>query len=164
METVMIVLAVLSMVIAILVSLIPNIPGPAIVWAIGLIFAALNDFERVPIPAIVVMSLFMAIGSTTEFWLRYLGMRTRGGSCWAALGSIFGGILGTFLIPIPILGTLIGAVLGALIIELLRVREAQKALEAGRSVIETYLISIVVEFCMCCCILTTFLISLWWTA
>lgn len=88
-------------------------------------------------------------------------MVDRAGACWVAL---FRGIMGTFLIPIPILGTLIGAVLGALVIELLYHREAPKAFQAGRAVIETYLISIVVGFCMSACILATFLASIWWTA
>lgn len=160
----MIILATISMVLAIMIAIIPSIPGPAMVWAIAMVFAGLNDFQRTPLPAVIIMSGFMLIGSTTEIWLRYLGMKTRGGSCWATLGSIVGGLAGTFLIPIPILGTLIGAILGALVVEFLRYQEANKAFQAGRSVLETYLISIVVEFCMSCCILSTFLISIWLTA
>jgi uncharacterized protein YqgC (DUF456 family) len=164
METASIIAVVVLMTMALLVSLIPYIPGPAVLWAIGVIFAFFNDFERITLPAVVIMSLFMVIGSTTEFWLRYLGLQSRGGSCWGTLGSIFGGLLGTFVIPIPILGTLIGAIVGALLVEFMRVGQMRHAYMAGRSVLETYLIGIVVEFGMSLGIFSTFLISLWLTA
>jgi hypothetical protein len=164
METVSLVAVAILMGVALLISLIPYIPGPAVLWAIGVIYALVNDFERVTIPAVIVMSLFMVIGSTTEIWLRYLGLQHRGGSCWGTLGSILGGILGTFMIPVPILGTLIGAILGALLVEFMRVGQVHHAYLAGRAVLETYLVGIVVEFGMSLGIFITFLVSLWLTA
>lgn len=164
METVSIGLTIFLMVVALFISIIPYLPGPAIMWAIGVIFAALNNFERVPLGAVILMTIFMAIGSTSEFWLRYLGMAQRGGSCLGVIGSLIGGLLGTIFIPIPILGTLIGAVAGALVVEFLRVGELKHAILAGRSVFEMYLVNIVVEFVISTGIFITFLVSLWLTA
>jgi len=110
------------------------------------------------------MTILMVIGSTADIWLRLLGMQKRGGSCWAALGSLMGGLLATFLIPIPILGTLIGAIVGALLVEFMRMGEVEVAMQAGRSVIESYLIGIVVEFTISLGIVLTFLASIYFTA
>lgn len=163
-ENLLIGLTVLSMVVCLVISLIPSIPGPAIIWAIGVLFAALTDFERVPWYVVAWMTLVMLVGSTSEWWLRYFGMSSRGGSCWGFLGSLIGGLLGTFLIPIPILGTLIGAIGGALLVELIRVGDVEKAMQSGRAVLETYLFSILIEFICGTIILASFVGSLWWTA
>ena len=162
-ETTSIAIALTLMIVSLVVSLIPFIPGPALLWGIGLVFAILNDFERVTIPAVVIMTILMVIGSTNEIWLRYLGMRSRGGSCWGTIGSIIGGILGTGLIPIPILGTLIGAIVGALLVEFMRIGEIQQAVDAGRSVLEMYVVGIVVEFGISLGIFAVFAASLYLT-
>lgn len=157
-------LAIFLMFLTLVVSLIPYVPGPALMWLIGIVFAFVDDFERVTMPAVILMTIFMVIGSTTEFWLRALGMQRRGGSCWGFLGSIIGGTVGTMVIPIPILGTLIGAVAGALIVEFMRIGELRHALHAGQSVIEMYVVGILVEFTMSVCILGIFVASVIWTA
>jgi uncharacterized protein YqgC (DUF456 family) len=110
------------------------------------------------------MTILMVVGSTTDIWLRALGMQRRGGSCWAALGSVIGGILGTGLIPIPIVGTLVGAVAGALLVEFMRMGEVKVAMDAGRSVVESYLLGMVIEFVISIMIVANFLISVWLTS
>jgi len=162
-ETPILVFVIILMIIALFVSLIPFIPGPALLWAIAVIYAVLDDFERVPIIAVIFMTMFMIIGATSEFWLRYIGMKGRGGSCWGFLGSFIGGIIGTIVIPIPILGTLLGAILGALIIEFMRLGEIMDALKSGRAVLEMYLVNIVIEFALSLMIFSIFLFSVWVT-
>jgi len=80
-----------------------------------------------------------AAGEVLEFLAGAVGSRRAGGSAWAAgaalLGGIFGGIAGTFLLPIPLLGSLIGACGGAcagsLLVELSRGRGVDRALRTG---------------------------------
>jgi uncharacterized protein YqgC (DUF456 family) len=157
------VVALVLMVISLFLSLIPLIPGPLLVWGIGTLFAFLNEFERVTYLAVGLMTLLMVLGSTAEFWLPVFGLKTQGGSCLTSLGSLGGGIIGTFLIPIPILGTAIGAVVGALLVEMLRVGELRGALSAGKRAFELYLLSMVVEFAASGAILVVFIVSLWVT-
>lgn len=164
MEGITLALVIIVMVFLLLLSIIPFLPGPVMLWSMATLYAVLTDFERVPVIAIIMMSVLMVMGATSEFWLRYLGMKGRGGSCWGFLGSFIGGILGTFLIPIPILGTLIGAVIGALLIEFMRLGEVWDALRSGRAILEMYLVNIVVEFSLSVSIFAVFLISVWLTA
>ena len=151
-------LGILVMLLALVISIVPYLPGPALLWAVGTIFAIATKFEHVTPLAVVIMTLFMLIGSTTEIWLRGLGMKTRGASCWGTLGSIIGGIIGTFFMPI--IGTLIGAVLGALLIEFMRLGDTRKAFEAGRSAFEMFILGMIVEFAMSAAIFAVFVASI----
>lgn len=155
-------LSLMVMIIALMVSIIPFVPGPIMMWGLALIFAFLNDFERITIPALVLITLLMLAGSTSEIWLRWLGMKTQGTSCWAALGSMVGGIIGTGIFPV--VGTAIGVVVGALVVEFMRLGEMQEAWRAGRAAFKVFLLNLVVEFTMSTGILVVFTASIVMTA
>lgn len=161
-ETTLIAIVVIIMIIALMISIIPFIPGPALLWAIAVIFAVLDGFDRMTIPAVVIMTLMMVVGSTSDLWMRWLGMRSRGTSCWGVLGSFAGGIIGTGFMPI--IGTLIGAILGALLVEFMRLGDVKIAMDAGRATMEAILLSILIEFSMSVGIFAVFMLTLWLTA
>lgn len=156
-------LAVLGMIVTLVLSFVPFVPGTAIIWAIGVVFAVLDGFQRATPAAIIVMTLLMVVGSTSEIWMPVLGIRSRGLSCLSTVGSVIGSIVGTFVIPIPLVGTIIGAMAGALLVELVRGREVRRAMQAGRSVFQLYLIGMVVQFVTSLMMFAVFLVSLWTT-
>lgn len=162
-ESAMIAVALVLMGISVLVSIIPFVPGPLLVWAVGLVFAILNDFERVTYLAFGVMTVIMIAGSTSDYWMQALGFKMKGGSCVTTLGSIGGGILGTFVIPVPLFGTVIGMVLGALGVELVRVGDWRSAIGAGRTSFELYLIGVAFEVTASLAIAAVFVVSVWLT-
>ncbi|NLE52444.1 MAG: DUF456 domain-containing protein [Chloroflexi bacterium] len=162
-ESVMIVVALVLMGVSVLVSVIPFVPGPLLVWAVGLVFAILNDFERVTYLAFGVMTVIMIAGSTSDYWMQALGFKMKGGSCLTTLGSIGGGIVGTFAIPVPLFGTVIGMVLGALAVELMRVGDWRSAVAAGRTSFELYLIGVAFEITASLLIGAVFALSIWLT-
>ncbi len=164
MEDVSIGVVVLIMVGAIFASFIPFIPGPALVWFFGCLYALLSGFERISVLALVLMTLFMIIGATVDFWLRALGMQTRDTSCWASLGSGIGGMLGTVLIPIPLLGTIIGLVVGAILVEFMRLGELRPAMSEGKYAFKLYVIGEAIELSMSLAIIAVFITSAWLTA
>lgn len=159
METILLI-AVAVMIIVAFVSVIPFVPGPMLVWGIGLVAAFLTGFEHVTIAANVMMFVLMLVGTFQEYWLPLFGIRAEGLSCLGAIGSVIGGIAGTFLIPIPILGTIIGSVLGTLVVEYTRIREMQHALRAGKTAFKLYLWGVVVEFCFSVLIIVVFILSI----
>ncbi|MBN1202596.1 MAG: DUF456 domain-containing protein [Anaerolineae bacterium] len=162
-ESVLIVIAFALMIVGLGLTVIPFVPGPLLVWAVGLVFAILNGFERVPYISLAVMTLIMLAGSTTEFWTPLLGLRTEGSSCMATLGSLIGGLAGTFMIPIPIIGTVAGMVIGALLFEFLRQGELQGAARAGGTALKLYLLGVVFEFASSVAILLVFAVSIYLT-
>ncbi|MEO0563235.1 MAG: DUF456 family protein, partial [Chloroflexota bacterium] len=104
------ILTVVLMVAAGLVSFVPFIPGPALVWAIGVIYAVATEFREVGVWAVVIMTVLMIVGSTADYWTRFLGLNAEGSlSCGTIVVSTIGAILGTWLLPIPVVGTLVGA-------------------------------------------------------
>ncbi|NWG18199.1 MAG: DUF456 domain-containing protein [Chloroflexi bacterium] len=162
-ESVLIAVAIGAMGITLLLSIIPMIPGPAILWAIGVVFAILTDFQRATPAAIILMTLLMTAGSTTEIWMPMLGIQSKGMPCLSVIGGLFGSILGTILLPIPLVGTITGAVAGSLLVEFVRIGDVRKAVEAGRSAFGLYLVGFAVEFVTCLIMFGVFIVSLWTT-
>ena len=159
-ESVLGIIAVVLMIAAVVASLLPVVPGPALVWAIGLVYAVLTGFAHVTWLSISLMTILMILGSTTGWWTQILGMRADGGSCLSILGALVGGLIGTFAIPIPLLGTVIGLVLGALLFEFARVGEFRQAMQSGGVALRGYLLSVLVEGGISILILAVFVISL----
>ena len=159
-ESFLALVAIILMIISIIASFLPIVPGPVIVWAIGVIYAALTGFSSVTWLSIIIMTLLMIAGSTTGLWTQAIGMKTQGTSIMAVLGSLVGGLLGTFLIPVPFLGTLAGIVAGALVFEFARFGEFKKALQSSSVAVSSYVLSIIVEGGIAILILVTFAISL----
>ncbi|NLX11709.1 MAG: DUF456 domain-containing protein [Chloroflexi bacterium] len=162
-ESALIVIALVLMGLSLLLSVIPLLPGPVLMWAIALGFAFLTDFERTPLLVIALMTLLMVAGATSDIWMQAMGVKTQGGSCLTTLGSLAGAVVGSFVIPIPLLGTVIGLVVGALLVEFMRLGQIREAMTAGRVALKLYLLSTVVEFATSAAIMVLFVISLWAT-
>jgi uncharacterized protein YqgC (DUF456 family) len=149
---------ILAMMITVVVSFIPFVPGPFLLWAIALTFGFLTSFTPLTPFAFIIITLLMIVGSTTDIWMPFVGMRARGTSFGGILAGIVGALLGTVIIPLPILGTLAGAALGAITVEYLNAGRT-RALRAGASAAESYVLSIAVEFIINSAIVLTFIIS-----
>lgn len=140
------ILASVLMVVALLVSVLPFVPGPLILWGISIGYGVLTSFQHLTVLSAVIITLLMLAGTTKDIWLPLLGMKTQGASCSSAFGVIVGGLVGTFAIPMPIVGTLIGAVVGAILMELLRLGDVQKAIQAGGFAFRTFVLGMLTEF------------------
>jgi uncharacterized protein YqgC (DUF456 family) len=164
MDDISIALMIVMMLVALVISIVPFVPGPVLLWLMGTVYGIANGFDRITVIAVLLMTLFMLIGSTQDLWLRAFGMRTQGASCWSVLGSLIGGIIGTGLIPIPIVGTAIGIMVGALLVEFMRLGELADAFKAGRVAVTTFMVGFIVELSMSIAIFITFIVSVWSTA
>ena len=153
-------LAVPLLIVGLVIAFIPAMPGPVIVWGIGAVVGALDNFQHMTVMAFIIATLLLVIGSTSDFWLPLFGIRTKGGSCQSTIGAFVGGMVGTFFIPIPILGTLIGCVCGALLVEFARLREFRQALAAGRHALKMYVLSYVVQVSASIAIFAVYLVTL----
>jgi uncharacterized protein len=169
-EAILIGLALILMVGVMLVSLLPFVPGPALMWVVAAAFGVgeglidggtiTDGFQRLHLAIFAIMTVIMVVGSTTDFWMPVVGMRVQGGSCWGSLGSLIGGLVGTFAIPIPIIGTLIGAILGALLFEFIYIGDARKAFSAGGLAMKAFFLGLLFEITASGLILALFILSL----
>lgn len=154
-----IILTLVLMLVGLALSIVPLLPGSLLIWGIGVTFAYLNDFERVPLLAAGLIILLMIAGSTSGYWMQGVGARSEGGSCLTTTGGIIGALVGTFAIPIPILGTILGLVGGTLLVEFIRLGELEQAMAAGRRALKMHLYSMGIELACSAAIILVFIAS-----
>jgi uncharacterized protein YqgC (DUF456 family) len=154
------VVAIALMCLTTLLAFVPILSASLLTWLVAIGYAVVTEFDRVPIPAAALMTALMLIAVTNSLWLPLIGARAGGVSCLASLGTLIGGLAGTFLIPIPLCGTLIGAIAGAMLLEALRARSMQALFSAGRFAAQTYVIGIGIELMTCVLIIGIFIASL----
>ncbi|MBI5930924.1 MAG: DUF456 domain-containing protein [Chloroflexi bacterium] len=142
--------------------IIPFVPAPLVVWLVAIGYGIMDGFDRLTIFGSVLLTLLMIMGVTVDFWLRPLGMGSHGG-CLTSMGSLIGGVLGTFLIPIPILGSILGAVIGAFVVVWIRRRELRDAVDAGGATLKMIMVGKLVELFICLAMFAVFLGSLYFT-
>lgn len=145
---------------ALIVSFIPILPGTMIVWIAAMAFGLLTQWMRFTPVAAIVATALMIFSVSSDFWLPALGVKTGGLTCLGAIGSLVGGFVGTFFIPLPICGTLIGAVVGALAVELIHFRNLGKAVQAGQSTAKLFIIGYIIESASSIAVFGVYLVSL----
>lgn len=145
-ESTLTIIAGVLMVGVLIASILPFIPGPFVLWLIALGYGILTNFEHLTPLALVVITVMMLVATSKDIWMPIVGMKTYGVSCSSAFGMMTGGLVGTFVIPVPLLGTLIGAIVGAVIMELLNVGDTSKALRAGGVAFKAFILGMITEF------------------
>ena len=151
---------VVLLLLGVVVALIPVMPGSLVVWLIALAAAAIDGFQQISPTAMILMTAVMAISQLSDFWLPLLGVQTGGLSCASSIGALVGGFAGTFLIPIPILGTLIGTVAGALLTEYVRRGQATPAIAAGQKAAKMFVIGYSLRLVSSVIIVIIYIVSL----
>jgi uncharacterized protein YqgC (DUF456 family) len=155
-ESTLTVIASILMIVGLIASFLPFLPGPLMLWAISVGYGALTGFSQLTVGATVLITALMLIATSKDIWMPLVGMRKYGVSCSSALGMMIGGLVGTFAIPIPIVGTLLGAIGGAVLLELLNLGDLQLALKAGGIAFKSFLLGMATEIGFCLLIAVVF--------
>ncbi len=116
-STLLTALAYLMIILGVIGSLLPVIPGPLLIWLGALLWAWVDGFQAVGWPTLVVLGLLVVLIWSSDVVLSTVGSRKAGASWKAVGGAIAGGITGSILLSgvVPIIGTLVGALLGAVL-------------------------------------------------
>lgn len=112
-------------------AFVPVVPGTLLVWA-GILFYAwpYNGFATFSPWLFALITIIALVAGTADLWLPLLGAKSTGAS-WKTLAvGLLGAMLGTFLLPLPVIGTVVGYGLGILLAEYLRLRAWRPALRA----------------------------------
>lgn len=158
-ESTLTVIASVLMVIAFFASLLPFLPGPFMLWLISIGYGVLTGFSQLTVGSAILITGLMLIATTKDIWMPVVGMRKYGVSCSSAIGMMIGGFVGTFAIPIPIVGTLLGAIGGAVLLELLNLGDLQLALKAGGVAFKSFLLGMATEMGFCFLIVAVFFLA-----
>lgn len=114
-------------------TVLPVLPGVAVIFA-GLALAAWSDgFQRVGAVTLAVIGLLAALALAADFAASALGARRLGASPRGIAGATLGAIMGVFFgLPGLVLGPFVGAVLGEL-------SARRELLHAGKAGLGTWL-------------------------
>ena len=111
MELFIIILIGLLLLLGIIGSIVPGLPGPPLAFTGLLMYHFL--IKPISIEGIIWIGILVTIVTFLDYWLQIYGVKKAGGGKYAIRGSIIGILLGIFLFP-PF-GILIGAFVGAFI-------------------------------------------------
>ena len=111
MELFIIILIGFLLLLGIIGSIVPGLPGPPLSFTGLLLYHFL--INPISIESIIWIGILVTMVTFLDYWLQIYGVKKAGGGKYAIRGSIIGILLGIFLFP-PF-GILIGAFIGAFI-------------------------------------------------
>jgi uncharacterized protein YqgC (DUF456 family) len=145
-ETVRIVVLVftsLVMLVGLIGTVLPIIPGTILIFAGALLYALVEGFQAVGWPTVIVLGVLMVVATTADLWASSIGAKMGGASGWSVVIGLVAGLVGLVVLSLP--GAIIGAVLGVLLTEIVRVGDWRLALKAGSGWVVGWLLSTVVQ-------------------
>jgi uncharacterized protein len=122
------ILAVGLVVVGVVGTVVPGLPGTILVLA-GLVLAAwIDGFARVGVLTLAALAAFTAAAYALDFVATAVGARRFGTSWWGVLGALLGTLAGLFF---GLVGLVLGPFLGAFLLELCARRDLRQAGRAG---------------------------------
>lgn len=115
-DTVYYALAVVLVVIGLLGTVLPALPGLPLVFAGMLLAAWAGDFQIIGVGTVVVLGVLTLFSVAVDFWATAVGAKRVGASRKAVIGAMLGTLAGLFFGPIGIFaGPFVGALAGELL-------------------------------------------------
>lgn len=140
-----VVLVALAMVVGLIGTVVPVMPGLLLIWAAGLVYGFLGGFGGgIGIAAMAVMTILLGLGLVASYVLPKRGGE-RGGAAKSSLRlGIVGAIVGFFVIPV--LGLPIGGATGVLVGEYQRLGAWPQAWTTTKGVLKGFGLAVLAEF------------------
>ena len=140
-------IVILAFVVGLLGTILPVIPGLIVIWLGALYYAAVVvGFELFSPWVFVLITIISLVAGTANIWLAALGAKTTGASWRTLIIGFIGAILGTFFLPIPLVGTIVGYAAGLVLSEYVRLGDLRPALKSAFGGMVGWGISTVFEF------------------
>ncbi|MGD8791176.1 MAG: DUF456 domain-containing protein [Anaerolineae bacterium] len=152
-------LSLVLMLVGLLGTVLPVLPGTILIFAGALLYAFLEGFQIVGWPTLALLGVLTGLATTAELWAASVGAKVGGASGWSVLAGLAGGLVGLLFFSLP--GAIAGAVMGVLISEMVRVGDWQKALKAGGGWAVGWLISAVVQVAVGLAMVAIFIWQVW---
>jgi uncharacterized protein YqgC (DUF456 family) len=108
-------LTLVLMVVGLVGSVVPGLPGVTLIFLSALLYALLTDFQTVGAAVLVLLFIFAAVAFVADFIATSYGARRFGASNWGTVGGAVGGIAGALLGALLLgIGSLFGLLLGTI--------------------------------------------------
>ena len=142
-NTIVLVISFLIVLIGLIGTVLPIIPGTILILAGALLYALLDRFQVIGWPTLVVLGVLAAVATTADLWASSVGAKIGGASGWSVVIGLLAGLVGFVVFSLP--GAIIGAILGVLLTEIVRVGDWRQALKAGSGWVVGWILSTVVQ-------------------
>jgi uncharacterized protein YqgC (DUF456 family) len=109
-------------------TVLPLLPGTVLVWAGILLGAWIDDFSRVSVTTVVVISVLAVLAWGLDYAAGLLGAKKAGASKQALLGAAVGTVLGLFM---GLVGVLFMPLVGAAVGEYVARKDQTRAVRVG---------------------------------
>lgn len=161
MDTLAWILTALLMIVGIIGSVVPFLPGSVLILAGAIIHQVMLGEDRsVGWWVIGGLALMAVLSYVVDIAASAMGAKRYGASKWGAWGGFIGAIVGLFFgLPGLLLGPIIGVLAGELI---LARKELGPAAAAGWGTVVGTLIGVLGKFVIAVAMVGVFWISLWW--
>jgi uncharacterized protein YqgC (DUF456 family) len=148
----------LLLVLGLLGSILPFIPGTPLILGGAIIYAVATDFEPIGPWHLALLVVLAAFAYSLDYLAGALGVQKLGGSRWSMLGAIFGAIVGLFFGP-P--GLILGPILGAIVVEFIVSRKLRTSLRSGLGTVVGMILGVAIKLSLAVVMVGLFL---WWVA
>ena len=128
-QTIVLVVTAIAMLIGVIGTVLPIIPGTILIFVTALVYALIEGFQTIGWPTLVVLGLLTALATSADIWASSIGAKMGGASGWSVVIGLIAALVG--FVVLNLLGAVLGAVLGVLLTELVRVGDWRQALKAG---------------------------------
>jgi uncharacterized protein YqgC (DUF456 family) len=133
--------AYLLIILGLIGSFLPFMPGPLLIWLGALLWAWVDGFQAVGWPTLVVLGIVVLLAGASDLVLTTFGSRKAGAGWKTVAGAIAGGIVGAILLSgvLPVIGTVLGTILGAVmgitVVEFYEKRDWRQAFQVSKGYI-----------------------------
>jgi len=158
MDILLIFTASIFIVLGVIGSFLPVLPGPLTSW-VGLLILHLTDAIPMNWTFLIITLLFAIFIWFLDYIIPAIGTKRFGGSKYGMIGTSLGLIVG-LLSPIPF-GIIIGPFVGALIGELINKSDSQTAIKAAFGSFLGFLTSTLIKFIVAIIYLGLFIAKIW---
>ncbi len=111
-------LLILTTLVGVVGSFVPALPGAVIIWGGAILHGLMTGWSPLGLKAQLIIAGLALAAAAGQLIISAAGAKRFGSSNWGVLGAGIGLLVGTFAIPVPVIGSLLGAFLGALVLEL----------------------------------------------
>jgi uncharacterized protein YqgC (DUF456 family) len=152
--------AIIFLIIGVIMSLIPFLPGIPLIFGTFLAFAIIDGFQRITTAFLISMLIITVASFFIDNLVGWIGAKKFGASKPGLWGAVLGGIIGVFINPV--LGILLGPFVGAVAVELIiSRRKLTGALKVGVGTIIGFLGGSILKFLLAIFMVAAFITKIY---
>ena len=139
-------------------TVLPLLPGTLLVWGGVLLGAWIDDFARVSVMTVVIISILAVLAWALDFVAGLIGAKRVGASKWALVGAALGTVVGIFM---GLVGVLFMPLVGAAIGEYWSQRNQQRVAKVAFATWLGLMVGMVAKVVLSFVMVGIFLVALW---